>query len=87
MKKIFVACAIVMAAMTLTSCGDTEKCYIVTTEVAGATTQVYWWGTKNNLDVYVDNAKKAAELLGGKVSYRPAVKAQSDCTGVAVDVD
>lgn len=88
MKKFIFASAIVLAAV-FSSCGDTNRCYEVTaeSEVLGikysATT--YVWGTKNDLDAAIAEAKKNGGE-GVKVTYKRTSKSQSDCYGVSADV-
>lgn len=87
MKKVFVACAVV-AAMALTSCGDTQKCYEISTTVTihgvETTTVSYVYGTSNDLDLAVANIKKVESLAGVpedavKIKYHSVPKSQEDC--------
>lgn len=88
MKKMIIACAVVLAAC-LSSCGDTNYCYEVTTKVptlTGGTHEeiVYFWGTSNELDAFKDKLLKGQEALGIskdaiKITAKPTNKSQSDC--------
>ena len=56
MKKTIIACAVVLAAC-LSSCGDTNYCYEVTTKfptLTGGTDEekIYLWTTSNELDAW-----------------------------------
>ncbi|MBO4362522.1 MAG: hypothetical protein J6T76_07260 [Paludibacteraceae bacterium] len=85
MKKLLIACAAVLA-LGLTSCGDTQMCYKVTSTYKALgvemTTTDYVWTTKNDLKTYESKAKAAAELLGteAKVSSFPVPgRSEEDC--------
>ena len=87
MKKMIIACAVVLAAC-LSSCGDTNYCYevSVTTTVAGFsnTATSYVWGTSNELDAVIADTKASLEKSGisedmYKIDYKRTKKSQSDC--------
>lgn len=88
MKKVFLTVAIVAAAVLgMTSCSNKEKCWEIkataTFDGTSFTETGYFWGTKNELNVHIDDAKKAAEEDGGKlkVNSKKSVKAadQEEC--------
>lgn len=85
MKKVFgvIALAAVLCC-GFTSCDD-AACYVVTqkTEVLGQTleTKVYVWGTADEVNTYIDNAKKVAAVKS--VTKKRVNRAQSDCIGAA----
>ena len=86
MKKLAIVCAIVLAA-GLSSCGDTNYCYEVTTKVnsvISATTTTYYWGTSNDLKTYEQSLKETQKKLGVaedaiEISHTRTTKSQSDC--------
>ncbi len=87
MKKLAIVCAVVLAA-GLSSCGDTNYCYEVTTKittVVGETTNVtYYWGTSNDLKTYEQSIKDTQAKLGIaedaiKINHTRTTKSQSDC--------
>ena len=87
MKKVNFAFAIVLAGV-FTSCGDTNYCYELTTKVTilGTTTSAvsYVWGTSNELDAAIAEAKAALEATGVSkdaysVTYKKANKSAEDC--------
>lgn len=86
MKKLFYGSALLFAALTFTSCGNTEMCYKVTTtyKLLGEeiSTVDYVWITKNQLKESEADAKEALEAIGIskdaiKVTSVPALN--SDC--------
>ena len=88
MKKFAIACAIVLAAGMMTSCGDTNYCYEVTTTytLLGETfsdTQ-FIWTTSNEIDASAEQIKKNLVATGISediitVDYKKANKSQDDC--------
>lgn len=85
MKKVLGAIALALVlGCGFTSCDD-AACYIVTTkaEVLGQTieTKAYVYGTSDDINVYVDNAKKVPGVKS--VTKKRVNKAQSDCVGLA----
>ena len=87
MKKMIIACAVVLAAC-LSSCGDTNYCYEVTTTVTVAglnnSTTTYVWGTSNELDASIAAAEEELNDAGitkdmYKIEYKRTSKSQSDC--------
>lgn len=87
MKKMIIACAVVLAAC-LSSCGDTNYCYEVsaTVTVAGLsnTATSYVWGTSNDLDAAIAATEAQLEQAGiskdmYKIDYKRTSKSQSDC--------
>ena len=84
MKKLFVACAIVLSAGLFSSCGDTNYCYEITTtytilgQQLSSTTRA--WCTKNEIKSYEASAKEAAVKLGAS---EDAVKVSSKLTGLS----
>ena len=87
MKKMIIACAVVLAAC-LSSCGDTNYCYEVTTTVTvlgnSTTTKTPFWGTSNELDAYKEDIRKGQETLGIskdaiEITAKRTRKSQSDC--------
>ena len=66
MKKIIIACAVIMAGV-FTSCGDTNYCYEVTTKVNGTielSTTTYHWCTSNELEAIKADLKEAQKNMG-----------------------
>lgn len=87
MKKMIIACAVVLAA-SLSSCGDTNYCYEVTTTVTilgnPTSTTTLFWGTSNELDAYKEDIRKGQETLGIskdaiEITAKRTGKSQSDC--------
>ena len=87
MKKMIVACAVVLAAC-LSSCGDTNYCYELTTTVtvAGLSNSAtsYVWGTSNELDAWKEKYIKVKEAMGIskdaiEITAKRTRKSQSDC--------
>jgi len=88
MKKFAIACAIVLAA-GLSSCGDTNYCYEVTTSynLLGQTISAtsYVWTTSNEIDASAEQIKKNLAATGVisedaiTVDYKKANKSQDDC--------
>ncbi|MBQ7672458.1 MAG: hypothetical protein IJS49_05210 [Paludibacteraceae bacterium] len=84
MKKLFVACAIVLSAGLFASCGDTQYCYEITTtytilgQQLSNTTRA--WCTKNEIKSYEASAKDAAVKLGAS---EDAIKVSSKLTGLS----
>lgn len=88
MKKLAIVCAIVLAA-GLSSCGDTNYCYEITTKVSVLgienTTTSYYWGTSNDLKTYEQTLKDAQTKAGISedaitISHTRTTKSQSDCS-------
>ena len=88
MKKMVIACAILMAGI-FTACGDTNYCYEITTkfsllgwEKTNVTTE---WITSNELDARIAEIKKTlVEEYGLSedaivVTYQKLNKSQADC--------
>ena len=66
MKKIIIACAVIMAGV-FTSCGDTNYCYEVTTDVNGTielSTTTYHWCTSNELEAIKADLKETQKNMG-----------------------
>lgn len=87
MKKMIIACAVLLAGV-LSSCGDTNYCYEITTTFTilnSTTTNItYTWGTSNELDAAIAEAKASCEKLGlsedaYSVTYKRTSKSESDC--------
>ena len=68
MKKLFYGAALMFAALTFTSCGNTEMCYKVTTtyKLLGEeiSTVEYLWVTKNQLKDAEADIKSALVAIG-----------------------
>ncbi len=88
MKKFAIVCAIVLAAGMMTSCGDTNYCYEVTTSynILGQTISAtsYVWTTSNEIDASAEQIKKDLAATGISediitVDYKKANKSQDDC--------
>lgn len=71
MKKFFVmAVAAAAVALSLSSCADdTERCWKVTSSIAGAETTVPSWATKAQMQDAKEKFEAANTLLGSNVSY------------------
>ena len=87
MKKIIIACAVILAGV-LSSCGDTNYCYKLTATVSalGVTTteETYVWGTSNDLDAAIAEFDAQMEALGitkeyYSIDYQRTNKSESDC--------
>ena len=87
MKKMIIACAVVLAAC-LSSCGDTNYCYevSVTVKVGGlnSTSTSYVWGTSNELDAAIAQTEAQMEQRGISkdnydITYKRTRKSASDC--------
>ena len=87
MKKIVIACAVILAGV-LSSCGDTNYCYEITQKynVLGVETSAtsYVWGTSNELDAAIDEIEAMFESMGlskdaYSIDYKKANKSQEDC--------
>ena len=87
MKKMIIACAVVLAAC-LSSCGDTNYCYEVTTTYTllgqTLTTNYKTWCTSNELDALIAEKEAALEKTGVskesiKTSYKKSSLSQADC--------
>lgn len=88
MKKIVIACAVVLAGV-LSSCGDTNYCYEITQQYSVLDsehiTTTYMWGTSNELDAMIDDIEASLEAMGlSKDAYtltykRATNKSQEDC--------
>lgn len=88
MKKMVIACAILMAGI-FTSCGDTNFCYEITTKftVFGLESSITTveWITSNELDARIDEIQKdIIEEYGLNeetvvVTYQKLNKSQADC--------
>lgn len=88
MKKLYLTMAVVAAAVLgMTSCSNKEKCWEIksTTTTGGISVEstIYYWGTKDQRDTYIDDLKSTNEKLGitYKINSKKHVKAsdQKDC--------
>ena len=88
MKKMIIACAVILAAC-LSSCGDTNYCYEVTTKLPTLTggtyeEKIYLWMTPNELDAWKEEYIKAKEAISIskddiKITAKRTSKSKSDC--------
>jgi hypothetical protein len=87
MKKFIFASAITLATI-LTSCGDTQYCYLVEEHypICGKTVirQTEVWATANELDAIIADMKAALEVAGVpsdliKITYKKNHHSQEDC--------
>lgn len=87
MRKIIIACAVLLTGI-LSSCGDTNYCYELTTTVnllgVTSSTVAYIWGTSNELDVAIDEAEAALEASGlskdaFSITYKRTYRSQAEC--------
>ena len=87
MKKIVIACAVILAGV-LSSCGDTNYCYEITQKYSllgvETSTTNYVWGTSNELDAAIDEIEATFESMGlskdaYSIDYKKANKSQEDC--------
>ena len=88
MKKMIIACAVILAAC-LSSCGDTNYCYEVTTKLPTLTggtyeEKIYLWMTPNELDAWKEEYIKAKEAISIskddiKIKAKRTSKSKSDC--------
>ena len=86
MKKLIIACAIVLSAGMFSSCADTEYCYEITSTYSimglSYTNTTKAWCTKNDIKSYEASAKETAVSLGAS---EDAVKVSSKLTGLSRD--
>lgn len=86
MKKIVIACAVILASV-LSSCGDTNYCYEVTTKVTAPIERSitsYHWCTSNELDAIKSDLKDVQTALGIEeenitIVAKRSNKSQEDC--------
>lgn len=80
MKKVMIACALVLSAIAFTACNG-EGCYKVTMKTGEQTNVVYVYGNSEDVDVIIEKAEAAAKLIGldFKASRQKVNKSQSDC--------
>ena len=84
MKKLIVACAVVLGAGLFASCGDTNYCYDVTMTIGSLSTSYNVWGTSNDLKAFEENMKQTQVNLGIdentiKFSHKRNGKSQAEC--------
>ena len=85
MKKLFISCAVVLAAGLFASCGDTNYCYDVKLTIGDrVSTTTPFWGTSNELKAFEENMKKTQKDLGFeedliKITHTRNGKSQADC--------
>ncbi len=88
MKKVIIACAAVLA-LGLTSCGDTNYCYEITSKytIGGVelSSTSYVWTTKNEIKAYEQQAKETAKRLGASedvinISSHITTFSQEECS-------
>lgn len=87
MKKIIIACAVILAGI-LSSCGDTNYCYELTTTVnlfgVSTTETSHVWGTSNELDAVIAETKSIFEQQGIAddaivITYKRVQKSMEEC--------
>ena len=87
MKNFFLICSIAFAAF-LTSCGDTNYCYLVESQypIYGKTVteQTEVWATSNELDAIIADMKATLEIAGIptdliEITYKKNRHSQEDC--------
>lgn len=83
MKKLFIAAAVALAAGFFTSCSSTEGCYEITVKWGDTTVSGYVYGTGNDVDKAVEDAKAVYTLIdaNAKVTKKKVAKSKEDCTG------
>ena len=68
MKKMIIACAIVLGAGLFTSCGDTQHCYEITASATILGVNVsntnYYWCTSNEIKSFEADMKEALVSVG-----------------------
>ena len=84
MKKLFISCAVVLAAGLFASCGDTNYCYDVTMTIGSMSTTTPFWGTSNDLKAFEQNMKNTQKSMGIdentiKITHTRNGKSQADC--------
>ncbi|MBR3647234.1 MAG: hypothetical protein IKN59_02465 [Paludibacteraceae bacterium] len=84
MKKLFISCAVVLAAGLFASCGDTNYCYDVTMSVGSLSYTYPFWGTSNELKAYEQQLKETQKSMGIdentiQISHKINGKSQADC--------
>ncbi len=86
MKKLLIACAVVLSTGLFTSCGDTQYCYEITTTYSllgiETTSSSKQWCTKNEIKSYEAAAKEAVVKLG---ISEDAITVSSKLTGLSKD--
>lgn len=81
MKKIMIACALMLSAIAFTSCNG-EGCYKITLSWGDQTNVFYTYGDSEYIDAAIEKAKAAAALIGAtdiKVKRQKVNKSESDC--------
>lgn len=75
-----IACALACTAFAFTACNG-EGCYKVTMKSGDNTVVAYVYGNSDDVDVVINKAKAAADLIGLKFSAKrqKVNKSESDC--------
>lgn len=88
MKKLIVACAVVLGAGLFASCGDTNYCYEITATANVLGLEIsetsYEWCTSNSIKAAEADLKKTLVNMGAsedaiKITSKRTSKSQSDC--------
>ena len=76
MKKTFLIVAVVaIAALGMTSCANTERCYEFTTSAGNGTVVTYGYMTKSEADAWKANL----DTSFSKCTYKRVLKSEADC--------
>ncbi len=80
MKKVFLTLATI-ATLGLTSCSDEPRCWKIVFEGDRLSTTLYYYGTKEEMEVFAEKEKALQTLLGTeiKVKYSKENKSEEDC--------
>lgn len=87
MKKLFFAVALLCSATLFTACNDGKPhCWEITSTVtingASANSTTHYWGTEDEVNSYIENAKKANEaqnIANFTISKKRTSASESDC--------
>lgn len=90
MKKLVFAAVLACMGLAFSSCGDTPGCYEITQKIGDSKkTTYYFYGTKDDVELYIANLEKAAEVSPVDVKYtkKRVSKSESDCVGGSLDIE
>ena len=89
MKKLVFAAALACMGLAFSSCGDTPGCYEITQTIGDSKTISYYYGTKDDVELYIANLEKVAEVSHVDVKYtkKKVSKSESECVGVDFDIN
>ena len=88
MKKLIVACAVVLGAGLFASCGDTNHCWEITATANVLGLEIsntnYYWCTSNEIKSFEADMKKALVDAGASedmvtITKKMTTKSQAEC--------